>query len=141
MPAETFVRCVQKLIGRSSFEAGSLLLRLMPKNILSQISVIAAISSKEWSGCSVGYDKNSTTTGTMIVETKIAILAARPSPSLLTAYLSNECCSHCERAVGDREWKSRQAAGGRSEDDLCTFPRVEFGVVTRTFQNVLVTTF
>jgi len=63
---------------------------------------------------------------------------ARQSPWLLPAHFSDKCSSYCERTVGDRQWKCRQTARGRSEHDLRTFPGIKFGVVARTFQNVLV---
>ena len=56
---------------------------------------------------------------------------------LLTTEFSDECRSYRERAIDDRKWECRQPAGGRSEHDLRTFPGIKFGVVARTFQDIL----
>ncbi len=65
-------------------------------------------------------------------------LTVRPSSRLLPAYLSDECCSHGEGTVGDHQRKRCQTPWRWSERDLRAFPGVEFGVVARTFQIVLV---
>src|SRR5438874_12226076 len=61
-----------------------------------------------------------------------------PSPWLLSTYLSNECCSYGERAVGYCQRQYRQTPGGGPEHDLRTFPGIEFGVVTKALENVFV---
>src|SRR5262249_33207392 len=63
---------------------------------------------------------------------------ARPLSCLLATHFSDECRSHRERALSDRERKRRQTPGCRPKDNLRTFSGIEFGVVTRTFKNALV---
>ena len=61
-----------------------------------------------------------------------------PSPWLLSTYLSNECCSYGERAVGYCQRECRQTPGRGPEHDLRAFPRIEFGIVTKALENVFV---
>src|SRR5262249_18678581 len=69
-----------------------------------------------------------------------AIETARAS-SLLSTYLSDERCGHRERAVRDLQWKCGQPPRRRPEHDLRALARVEFRVVTRTLEDVLVAAF
>src|SRR5262249_4848771 len=61
--------------------------------------------------------------------------------SLLSTYLSAERCGHRERAVRDLQWKCGQPPRRRPEHDLRALARVEFRVVTRTLEDVLVAAF
>jgi len=64
-----------------------------------------------------------------------------PSSRLRSTYLSNKCCSYDKRAVGDCKRKRSQPARNRPEHDLRALPGIEFRVVTRAFENVLVAFF
>ena len=64
-----------------------------------------------------------------------------PSSRLRNTYLSNECCSHCERVIGHRQRQCRQTPGRGPEHDLRALPGIEFRVVTRTFENAVVALF
>jgi hypothetical protein len=66
----------------------------------------------------MGETLQATGTGGRDVCCRLWLDRARPLSCLLTAYLSDEYCSYRERAVGDREWKCRETARGRSEHDL-----------------------
>lgn len=58
--------------------------------------------------------------------------------SRLGTYLSDKAGCDGERTVRYRERQRREAPRCRPEHDLGALPRVEFGIVTHAFQDVLV---
>ena len=63
---------------------------------------------------------------------------SRPLSSLRGAYFTDEWRSYCEGTVGDHQRKRCQTPWRWSEYDLRAFPGIKFGVVARTFQNIVV---
>src|SRR5262249_4549959 len=70
-----------------------------------------------------------------------AIETARASSSLLGTYLSDERCGDRERTARELQWKRGRPPRRRPEHDLRALARVEFRVVARTLEDVLVAAF
>jgi len=67
-----------------------------------------------------------------------ADISLQTSSRLLSTYLSHESGGDREGTVGDLYRKRGQTAGRGPENDLCAFPRIELGVVTKALKHVFV---